>query len=118
MLHIKLKGITKCSDIVAFILPTDPSPSSRHDPRGWGQKVKVKLFQNMAMLHIKFWGITNYTKYSSKCFARRPPSPREPRQISTFSEHGHMLHHAHNEMYFAHNEIHFAHNELTLYITQ
>ena len=26
MLHIKLKGITKCSSMVANILPADPSP--------------------------------------------------------------------------------------------
>ena len=39
--HIKLKGITKCSNMVANILPTDlPSP---HDPKGWGQKVKIQL---------------------------------------------------------------------------
>ena len=30
------------------ILPTDPP-----DPLGWGQKVKIQLFQNMVMLHIK-----------------------------------------------------------------
>ena len=30
-----------------------------HDPRGLGQKAKIKLFQNMAIWHIKLKGITN-----------------------------------------------------------
>ena len=42
--------------MVAYILPVDPQPL---DPRGWGQKVKIQLFQNMVMLHIKLKGITN-----------------------------------------------------------
>ena len=45
-------GITQCSNMVASILPADP-PSP--DPRG--QKVKILLFQNMVMLHIKLNGI-------------------------------------------------------------
>ena len=40
MLHIKLNGITKCSNMVANILSADPSP----DPRD--QKVIIQLFQN------------------------------------------------------------------------
>ena len=28
-------------------------------PQGWGQKVKIQLFQNMVMLHIKLKGMTN-----------------------------------------------------------
>ena len=28
-------------------------------PLGWGQKVKIQLFQNMVMLHIKLNGIKN-----------------------------------------------------------
>ena len=32
-----------------------PSP----DPGVWGQKVKIQLFQNMVMLHIKLKGMTN-----------------------------------------------------------
>ena len=91
-----------------------PLPSSRHDPRRWGQKVKVQLFQNMAMLHIKFKGITKYTNIVANILDADHPRPLPPRAWanSTLSEHGHMLHHAHNEMYFAHNETHFAHNEL------
>ena len=52
MLHIKLKGIIKCSNIVANILLADPSPPPQ-DPKGWGQKVKSQLFQNIVMLHIR-----------------------------------------------------------------
>ena len=100
MLHIKLNGIMKCSNMVANILPTDPPLPP--DPRGMGsigQKstfsehgdvayqnkrnhefsnkiaiflhayppppmtigdgVKIQLFQNMIMLHIKLKGTTN-----------------------------------------------------------
>ena len=54
-LHIILKGITKYSNVAANILPLDPH--FFHDPRGWGQKVKIELFQNMVMLHNKLKGI-------------------------------------------------------------
>ena len=46
----------ECSNMVASILPADPPPN----PCGGGdQKVKIHLFQNMVMLHIKLNGITN-----------------------------------------------------------
>ena len=51
MMHIKLNGITKCNNMVANILPTDPP----NDPRG--QKIKTQLCQNMVMLHNKLNGI-------------------------------------------------------------
>ena len=44
-----------CSNMVANILPVDPHPR----PLGWGQKVRIQLFQNMVMLHIKLNGISN-----------------------------------------------------------
>ena len=34
MLHINLKGITKCSSMVANILPTDPYPTTPHPTLG------------------------------------------------------------------------------------
>ena len=49
----QLNGITKCSLMVANILPADTPP----DPRG--QKAKIQLFQNNVMLHDKCKGITN-----------------------------------------------------------
>ena len=112
ILHIKLKGITKCSNIVANILPADPSPSSRHYPRRWGQKVKVQLFQNMAMLHIKFKGITNYTNIVANILpADAPPQPHpslhQPRQIQPFQNMAisYILHITNNEIHFADNEL-------------
>ena len=42
----KLKWNHKCSHMVANISPADP-------PGSWGQKVKIKLFQNIVMLHTK-----------------------------------------------------------------
>ena len=58
MLHIKLKGITGAAtcNMVANIMPTDTSPPP---PDPGGQKVKIQLFQNMAILHIKLNAITN-----------------------------------------------------------
>ena len=44
----QIKGITKCSSMVENILPADPHPWLCY----WGRKVKIKLFQNMVMLHI------------------------------------------------------------------
>ena len=45
----QLKWNHKCSHMVANISPADPPPPQ--DP--WGQKVKIKLFLNIGMLHIK-----------------------------------------------------------------
>ena len=39
-----------------YFMCTSPSPQ---DPRVWGPKVKIQLFQNMIMLHIKLKGIMN-----------------------------------------------------------
>ena len=46
----------KCSNIVANIMPADP-PSPR-------QKIKIQLFQNNIMLHIKLKGNTNAATWS------------------------------------------------------
>ena len=53
MLHIELKGITGAAtcNMVANIMPAAPDPG--------GQKVKIQLFQNMVILHIKLKAITN-----------------------------------------------------------
>ena len=98
MLYIKLNGITKCSNMVANILPQTLLPPrllgsrdqnatfSEHGhvayqikwnnecstmlanvllaeaptlPDTRGKKVKIRLFQNDFMLHIKLKGITN-----------------------------------------------------------
>ena len=57
-----------------------------HDPGG--QKVKIQLFQNMVILHIKLKAIMN-----GKYFARSPsppPHPRVKRFNLTFAEHDHV----------------------------
>ena len=46
--------------------------------RGSGQKVKIKLFQNMVMLHIKLNRITNAAAWKQIFFAHRPGSPPPP----------------------------------------
>ena len=56
MLHAyEIKRNHECSEMVANILPAHP-PSS---PLGLGQIVKIQLFQNMVVVHIKLKGITN-----------------------------------------------------------
>ena len=62
MLHIKFNGITKCSNIVGNILPTD-SPHA-HD--------KSQLFQNMVMLHIKLKRTIENAATWYQIFVRRP----------------------------------------------
>ena len=84
MMHIKLKGIAhaatwkqilyfypltplhiayqikwnhECSNMEASIFTCRPPPYPR--PRVWGRKVKIQLFQNMVMLHIKLNGHVN-----------------------------------------------------------
>ena len=57
------KGNHKCSNMVSNILPPDtPTPMGV-------KKVKIQLFQNMVMLHIKSKGFTD------------PPPPPPPLQI-------------------------------------
>ena len=45
-------GNHKCCNFVENILPADLHPS-HPDPGGWGQKIKIQLFQNMVMLNIE-----------------------------------------------------------------
>ena len=68
MLHIKLKGITKCSIIVANILPAAPLNLPIPHPR------KGSTGLNIVMLNIKLTG-SQMQQHGIKCFARRPPSP-------------------------------------------
>ena len=69
MLHIKLMGIMKCSNMKANVLPSDPHPYPR------GQKVKILLFQNMAMLHIRFIGITKCCNMVANIYPTDSPTP-------------------------------------------
>ena len=49
----RIKEFHKCSRMVANILPADPPW-----PWGWGHYVKIQLFLNRVMLHIKLKGFT------------------------------------------------------------
>ena len=69
MLHIKLNGITKCSNIVGNILPTDTPPLAPD---------KSQLFQNMVMLHIKLKRIIENVATWYQIFVRRPPHHPPP----------------------------------------
>ena len=88
----QIKENQVCSNMVAIILPVDPTPDLG------GQKVKIQLFQNMVMLHIKLKGTSNMV--ANILLAAPPPPPPPPTplppnpgskgQNSTFSEHGHV----------------------------
>ena len=78
----------------ANILPTAPPPPP-HDPGG---EVKIQLFQNKVMMHIKFKRITDATSWK-QIFSPILPPPLPPLptlrvgsigQNSTFSEHSHV----------------------------
>ena len=70
---IQIKGKRKCSNMVANIFPAATPP-----PNPGGQKVKIQLFQNMVILHIKFKEITNAAQLDSKYFTGRPSAPPHP----------------------------------------
>ena len=60
-LHINLNGIIKCSCNVANILPPDPPVPIR-------QKVRIHIFQNNVIMHIKLNGNTNAATWSQIIF--------------------------------------------------
>ena len=72
-LNINFKEISKCSSKVANICPEMPTPSSR--PWGWGQKVKIQLFQNMVMLHIKIKENHKCSNVVANILPADPPPP-------------------------------------------
>ena len=63
--HETQQHVSKC------LVPRPPP----HYPRGWGQKVKVQLFQNMVMLHIKSIGIRKFCNMVANIFPQTPPPP-------------------------------------------
>ena len=88
MLPIRLREITKYSNMVANFLLTYP-----HTPLG--QKVKIQLFQNMVMLHTKLDGFMKCSNMVENILPADPPSPLNlgfgsKGQISTFKEHCHV----------------------------
>ena len=89
MLHIKLKGITKCSKMKANILPANPPLP--FDPRGW---LKRSFFTEHGHIEYEF-DVNHKMQQHSSIFPRRPPHQRpegmwSKGQTSTFSEHGHV----------------------------
>ena len=83
MMHIKLNGITKYSNMLANILPADPLPDLR---------AKGQFFQNMVMLHIK---LNELMKYNNMVANILPTNPHllylwVKRSKQTFSEHAHV----------------------------
>ena len=88
--HIKLKGITKCSSMVANILPATPSW-----PCSWGQNVKIQLSEHSHVAHqIKGNRITRCSSMVANILPADPSLTLGMESIgqnSTFSEHV-MLH--------------------------
>ena len=97
MLHIRLNGTTECSNMVANILPADPTPTTTPPPTtlgGRGQKLIIQPFQNMVMFHFKLNAITKCNNMVANILPALPPTPLDPRgvkdQNSTFSEQFHV----------------------------
>ena len=57
-----------------MIFDQRPVPGPLSGLRGWDQKVKIQLFNNTVMLHIKLKGITD-AAHDSKYFGREPLPP-------------------------------------------
>ena len=73
--------------MVASILPAD-APR----PRGWGQKVKIRLFQNMVMLHIELKGIAHAATWWQILSPQTPPPPQYMLQMVALTT----IHRRHN----------------------
>ena len=71
MLHIKLKGITKCSYTVANICLQNPIPLY---PADGVNRSKFDFFQNMVMFHIKLKGIMKCSNTVANILPADPPS--------------------------------------------
>ena len=80
ILHINLKGIRKCSNMYANILPTDPPSPLTTLGEGGCQKVKILLFQNIMVMQIKLNAITKCSCMQGRC--RR--SGRSGKRRTTF----------------------------------
>ena len=69
------------------------APPLPHYPRGWGQKVKIQLFQNMVMLHIKFIELTKCSNMVANiCPHTPPPYPRDQKVKIQLFQNNVMLH--------------------------
>ena len=67
----------QCNNMLANILPGDPFLPPPQ-PRGWGQTVKIQLFQNIVMVHIKLNQICSNMKANILPTAAYPPFPFLP----------------------------------------
>ena len=67
MLHIKLKGIIKCSSMAANILSADPSLT-----HCWGQKFKSSTFSEHGHVAYQIKGNHQIQQHGNNYFARRP----------------------------------------------
>ena len=90
MLHIKLKGVIKCSNMVANILPADPACPHPVSVDGVNRS-KFDIF--------RIWSLKGIMKCSSMVANILPTGPYpapiplvlgSTDQNSTFSEHGHV----------------------------
>ena len=91
MLHIKSNGITKCSNMVANILPTDPL---HYDPIGMGSKGQNSTFSEQC--HVAYQIQENHQCSNMAAHilhADHPfsdPGLGSKDQNSTLSEHSHV----------------------------
>ena len=71
-------------------LPADQT-THPHDLRGWGQKVKFELFQNMVMLHMKFKEITKCINIVANGLPLTPPPHPPPPPVAYQSKWNHKM---------------------------
>ena len=81
-----------------------PETPLRHPHDPWS-KVKLQLFQNLVMLHVKFNGITNATTI----LPTDPPHSTLGVKILFFSEHGHVAYKLKESQMPQHGSKYFAH---------
>ena len=82
----QIKVNYECSNLIANILPVYPCPPQ---PLSWpwvgGHNVKIKLFQNTVVLHIKLKGITNAAR-EKKIVCPQTPQPYPPLSLGVESK--------------------------------
>ena len=84
MLHIKINGTTKCSNMVANFAADPQPPIATTTPGGLCQKVIIQLFQNMVILHIKLKGIMNSATWTQLFCPHTPPAPTRPWELGQY----------------------------------
>ena len=95
MLHIQLKEITKCSGMVANLLPADPYQTPTPLTLEIWSVGQTSTFSEHGQVAYQIKGNSEMQQHGSKYFALKPNYCRQEMgsegQNSIFSEHGHAV---------------------------